>query len=227
MKSKVKISPKPPMLPGPEISPNANQIKLLDETEYASFVLTNYDLSDQEARYVIFECALLTQVRLNNCRLPKLKMRDIRFDKCDLSNVEWFECKIDRMEIFDSKLTGFKAVDADLANSTFQNCVGELVQMQGSKFKSTVFQNCKLKGIDFRYSNLEGATFIDCDLREAEFYDAKLKGADFRGSDLIGIKARPEDLKGAIINSQQAFDLGKHFALLLGIEIKEDGKVSL
>lgn len=221
MKTKNKHSVKPPALPAKDTAPLAS-MSLGDEAEYTNFVLNQYNLSGQESRFVIFDCAWLKQVRFNDSQLTKLRLSDIRFDGCDMSNAQWVELKISRAEIVDCKLTGFKAPDSDASDCTFLNCIGELVQFHDSTFKKTVFQSCQLKGVDFRFCNLEGSAFIDCDLREAEFYNAKLSGTDFRSSELMGIKARPEDLKGAIISSEQAATLGRHFAVLLGLVVKDD-----
>ncbi len=222
MKVKRSISIKPPSLPADGTVANSVPIVLEDEAEYANLVLSQLGLIGQEARFVSFETALLTQVRFNGSKLTKLRLSDVRFDRCDLSNTEWTEVKISRAEIFDCKLTGFRLIDGDVSNCLLLNSVGELVQFHGSKFKNTVFENCLLRGADFRFCDLTGATFIGCDLRDAEFYDAKLEDADFRGSELQGIKTRPENLKGMILSSQQAFDLGRHLASLLGIEIRDN-----
>lgn len=213
---------KPPALPIDGDAGNTTEIELLDESEHVNVVLLQIDLSDREARFPAIECARLTQVRFSGTQLKKPRLSDVRFERCDLSNAEWPQCKINRAEFVDCKLTGFKLVDADVSNCRFQNCVGELVQLHGSKFKTSLFENCHLRGVDFRFCDLESTTFIKCDLRGAEFYDARLKGADLRGCQLKGMKARAHDLKGAVINSQQAFDLCTDFALLLGIDIKDD-----
>jgi uncharacterized protein YjbI with pentapeptide repeats len=222
VKVKRPISVKPPVLPAEGTVANSVQIVLNDEAEYANFVLSQVGLIGQEARFVALETALLTQVRFNGSKLTKLRLSDVRFDRCDLSNTEWTEGKISRAEMFDCKLTGFRLIEADASNCLFLNGVGELVQFHGTRFKSTVFENCLLRGADFRFCDLTGATFIGCDLRDAEFYDAKLEDADFRGSELQGIKTRPENLKGMIISSQQAFDLGRHLAVLLGVEVRDN-----
>lgn len=211
-----------PALPAGETGAGPSQISLVDEGEYANLTLSQCDLFEQSARSVSISCALFTQVRLCGCRLERLRLVDIRLDKCDLSNTEWLKAKINRLEILDSKLTGFKMIDADASNCKFQNCVGDLVQFHGVKFKNTAFQNCRLKQSDFRACDLASVFFTGCDLRYAEFYGARLNGADLRGSELTGIKAHPEDLKGAIIDSQQALDLSRHLASLLGMDVRDD-----
>jgi uncharacterized protein YjbI with pentapeptide repeats len=220
MDTKAKVAIKPPVLPAKDTAPILSII-LDDESEHANFVLSQCDLSSQNSRFVIVESAWLKQVRFNNCQLTKLRLSDVRLEQCDMSNAQWLECKINRVEIVDCKLTGFRMIDADASDCRFQNCIGELVQSHGSTFKKTAFKDCQLKGADFRFCNLEGATFSNCDLRDAEFYNAKLSGTDFRSSELMGIKAQPEDLKGAIIDSDQASALGRHFASLLGLVVKE------
>lgn len=222
MKTKRPIVPKRPALPAPDEAVAITDIELIDEAEFCGFALNQLDLFDIEAASVVMERARLDQIRFHGSRLPKLRLLDAQLKKCDLSNSYFAECSFNRSEFLDCKLTGFRAIEAYIADCKFQNCVGDLLQFQATKFRTTVFQKCHFRNADFRFCDLTATKFEGCDLRRAEFYDAKLQGADFRGSDLTEIKARPEDLKGIIITSQQAFDLSIQFATMLGIEINDE-----
>jgi uncharacterized protein YjbI with pentapeptide repeats len=116
---------------------------------------------------------------------------------------------------------GLKLIASKISDCLLDNCLGELAQFYGSKFKNTRFQNCKLRNADFRACDLSSTAFFNCDLGGAEFYDANLQGTDFRGSDISQIKIQPKDLKGAVIDANQAMELGQYFAKLLEIEVSE------
>lgn len=215
-----KVIIKPPSLPAKSTAPLSN-LDLADDTEYGDFILSGQSLIGQSFERVTIERSLFKLVRCSALNLAKSKLVDIRFETCDLSNSEFEGGKFTRVEMTDCKITGMHVTNADISDLLLQSCTGELVQFHDSVFKRVVFQGCQLRGADFRYCNLEGSVFKDCDLQEAEFYEAKLAGADFRSSNIMGIKAHPADLKGAIIDSDQAALLGRHFATLLGLEVKE------
>jgi uncharacterized protein YjbI with pentapeptide repeats len=82
------------------------------------------------------------------------------------------------------------------------------------------FSNCRLRKADFRSCQFKDVYFSNCDLTEAEFYEAKLENVDFSGSCLNNVKAGVNDLKGAIIDTNQAVEMAKHLAALLGIKVK-------
>jgi len=211
---------KQPTLPAKATAP-LNSLELAADTEYGDFLLNGQSLVGQSFERVTIERALFKLVRCSALNLTKSKLVDIRFETCDLSNSEFQDSKFTRVEMVDCKITGLHITDADIGDLLLQSCTGELAHFHDSVFKRVVFQGCYLRGADFRYCNLEGAVFKDCDLQEAEFYEAKLAGVDFRSSNIMGIKAHPADLKGAIIDSDQAAMLGRHFATLLGMEVKE------
>lgn len=215
-----KVMVKQPVIPAKTTAP-LSSLELADDTEYGDFLLNGQSLVGQSFERVTIERSLLKLVRGSALNLTKSKLVDLRFETCDLSNSEFQDSKFTRVEMIDCKITGMHATDADIGDLLMQNCTGELVHFHDSVFKRVVFQGCHLRGADFRYCNLEGAIFKDCDLQEAEFYEAKLARADFRSSNIIGIKAHPADLRGAIIDSDQAAMLGRHFATLLGMDVKE------
>lgn len=215
-----KITTKPPSLPAKSVATLA-ALDLADDTEYGDFVLQAQSIVGQTFDRVTIERAFLKQVRWSTTTLAKSKLVDIRFENCDLSNSEFQDGKFTRVEMVDCKVTGLHITDAEIGDLLMQNCTGGPVQFHDSVFKRTMFHTCNLRSADFRFCNLEGAVFKDCDLQEAEFYEAKLMGADFRSSNIMGIKAHPADLKGAVIDSDQAALLGRHFATLLGMEVKE------
>lgn len=218
IKNSGKITVKKPVLPS-NSSAALDQLDLEDGTEYGDFILNGQNLIGQSFERVIIERAIFKLVRCSSLNLAKANLADMRFDTCDLSNAEWQDAKLTRCEIADCKITGLHVINAEIADVLMRGCTGDLVQFQGSAFKRVIFQNCQLRGADFRFTNLEGVIFQDCDLQEAEFYEAKLGGTDFRTSNIMGIKAHPTDLKGAIIDSDQAALLGRHFAKLLEMEV--------
>jgi uncharacterized protein YjbI with pentapeptide repeats len=219
--AKSKVTPRAPLLP-PAGAEALTEINLVDDADFGDFVLSRASLIGQELDLLVIERARFDTVRCNSLILNKPRLADLRFEKCDLSNAQWCEGKLSRIEIIDSKITGFRAVDCELNDCLFQNCGGELMQFHGSVFKKCVFKNCQLKGVDFRFCNLESCVFLDCDLHDVEYYDAKLNGTDFRGSYIAGLKVHAADLQGIILDGDQASFLGRYFASLLGVDVRED-----
>jgi uncharacterized protein YjbI with pentapeptide repeats len=216
MTGKEKLSTKRPALPVTPRSLSAELVVLSDESLFQNCAISEVDLSYQNSDSVTFESAKLDKVRLSNSEQRRLVLRDVLLNLCDLSNAMWTEGRINRAEFMHSKF-----IEAKISDCRFEGCIGDLVEFQGSQFKNSIFKDCKLRGCDFRFCDLEGTRFDNCDLESAIFYDAKLTGVDFRRSQLMGIKAHPADLKGAIIDEQQAYDLSRHLAGVLGIEVKD------
>jgi uncharacterized protein YjbI with pentapeptide repeats len=211
---------KPPVVPVDD-SVAITSIDLEDEADFGDFILLGANLVGSSATQVVIERAHIKQSRCNALNLIKSKLADVILQDCDLSNGQWLDCKFNRVEIIGAKLTGLHLVNGDFTDLKMSSCAGEMVQFHGSTFKRCLLQDCQLKGADFRFCNLEGAALRRCDLTGAEFYGAKLNGADLRDCDLSGLKAHPEDLKGAIIDADQAAMLGRQFALLLGIDVRD------
>ncbi|MBU6454085.1 MAG: pentapeptide repeat-containing protein [Cyanobacteria bacterium REEB67] len=219
--AKPKLTLKLPSLP-PVGCDALGEIVFVDDADYGDFVLSRASLIGQAFSLLVIERARFENVRCNSFILNKPRLADLRLENCDLSNAQWCEGKLSRIEIVDSKMTGFRAVDSELSDCLFQNCSGELMQFHGSVFKKCLFKNCQFKTADFRFCNLEGCVFLDCDLHDVEYYDAKLSGTDFRGSYMAGLKVHPGDLQGVVLDGDQASFLGRYFANLLGVDVRED-----
>lgn len=213
---------KPPAIPS-EANGVLDELLLEDEADFGDFVLSSASLIGLQHSNLVIERALFKQTRCNTLILDKSKLADVAMRGCDLSNAQWTNCVFSRIELTDCKLTGIQLGDSAFTDLKVTDCGGELIQMHGSTFKNSMFQNCQLKEADFRFCNLEGVVFRECDLTGAEFYNAKLVGADLRECELAGIKANWEDFRGIIISAEQASMLGKHFAHLLGIDVRDSG----
>lgn len=189
-----------------------------DEYEATNFIGTLPQLTIAEGVRLVHSS--LQTVDASDSKLKKLYLTNVNikggvFVNTDCQEASWHSTRVEQ-----SRLTGLKLSDALIKDCEFENCAMNLSLFRFANLKEVTFSNCNLIDADFSNANLKRVKFEKCELGGADFTQTMLEEVDLRKASISGIRG-VTNLKGAIISSEQLFQLAYELATNIGIKVQD------
>ncbi len=169
------------------------------------------------------------RLRIDDSKIENSIFTALQFDKFEVNSVVVRKSDLSALRTYraiiqKSLFHNVRASGADFAEAEIKDCIFRDVKLDGvgfklSNLKRVRFENCILKGIDFYGSMFDNVTFTGCDLENAHFDKVKLQSVDFRGENITAIKGMV-NLKGAIISSEQLYQIAPILAADIGLVVE-------
>ena len=123
---------------------DANEI--VDDATLERIRLDDVNLAGIAAADVHVHYAEITRGTAADTELERLRLTDVRITGADWSNIVLFDSAWTRVAAHGVKLVGARLNEASFHDVSFEECTGELLQMQMATFARTPFVRCRLRG---------------------------------------------------------------------------------
>jgi len=105
---------------------------------------------------------------------------ETEFSDAQLANSTFEDCTFKRCRFAERKLVNIRFLDCK-----FENCDFSLSKVLGTTFRDTIFKDCKAIGVNFTQSSgIHSVQFIDCKLSDTSWQRMDLRYTNFDGSNL-------------------------------------------
>ncbi len=205
----------PPKVPARALLDTAHTDQIVEDAMLEGVLLDDLNLTGFVAANMLIQGSGISRGRSVDTEFDHLRLTDVRIADADWSNAVLFKSGWTRIAATGMKLVGARLNESSLRDVSFEDCIGDLLQMQMATFERVRFTRCRLRGAMFNQSDLSNVVFDSCDLREADFTQAVLAGADVRRSDLEGIRLGADQLCGLIVTPDQALYLARAIGLVI------------
>lgn len=153
--------------------------------DYSNKALINQDLSDALINHTILKSCTIVRTNFDKAAMTGSIFDNCKFLNCSMNVPDLEYCKFNECRFISSKQ---ERLTASLNNSSFIASYFKNIAFYGCSFAESYFENCTFDNVEIEFTTLENSLFRNCTFKNMDLSNSNLQFVEFIQPSFINSK---------------------------------------